>query len=110
MTESNPEATFPFFFWNCLSRAGASQFHGHVQVMLTPVNPFSNEKSQMDAFRSHFRAIPLQKQRERRTPEPTQIEAIWTIYFSLMNASVCYPPFKRTKKSNAFSRKRKKEK
>eukprot|EP00884_Botryococcus_braunii_P021830 jgi/Botrbrau1/8330/Bobra.0081s0019.1 len=36
---SNPAARFPLLVWNCLSRAGASQFHGHAQVMLSTV-PF----------------------------------------------------------------------
>ena len=25
---------FPFFIWNCLSRAGASQIHGHCQILI----------------------------------------------------------------------------
>eukprot|EP00775_Hariotina_reticulata_P011764 gene11764-11909_t len=33
--EYNPSATEPFLLWNCLPRAGASQYHGHAQVMLT---------------------------------------------------------------------------
>ncbi|KAL3133900.1 hypothetical protein ABBQ32_008355 [Trebouxia sp. C0010 RCD-2024] len=33
----HPEAHHPFFLWNCLPRAGASQFHGHAQVMLSKV-------------------------------------------------------------------------
>lgn len=28
----NPHAREPFFLWNCLPRAGASQYHGHAQV------------------------------------------------------------------------------
>lgn len=28
----NPTAVEPFFLWNCLPRAGASQYHGHAQV------------------------------------------------------------------------------
>lgn len=28
----NPRAVEPFFLWNCLPRAGASQYHGHAQV------------------------------------------------------------------------------
>lgn len=30
----HPEAKHAFLIWNCLARAGASQFHGHAQVML----------------------------------------------------------------------------
>ncbi|EFJ45930.1 hypothetical protein VOLCADRAFT_93650 [Volvox carteri f. nagariensis] len=32
---AHPDARHPFFIWNCGSRAGASQFHGHGQLMLT---------------------------------------------------------------------------
>jgi len=32
--ETDPEATYPFFLWNCLWRAGASIIHGHAQVIL----------------------------------------------------------------------------
>ncbi len=35
--QAHPEANYPFFLWNCLPRAGASQFHGHAQVMLSKV-------------------------------------------------------------------------
>ncbi len=27
--------TYPFFLWNCLQKAGASQIHGHAQVLMT---------------------------------------------------------------------------
>ncbi|GFR50092.1 hypothetical protein Agub_g12237 [Astrephomene gubernaculifera] len=32
---AHPDAHHPFFIWNCGPRAGASQFHGHGQLMLT---------------------------------------------------------------------------
>ncbi|GLC62276.1 hypothetical protein PLESTB_001865100 [Pleodorina starrii] len=32
---AHPDAAHPFFIWNCGPRAGASQFHGHGQLMLT---------------------------------------------------------------------------
>ena len=35
--ETCPEGRYPLFVWNCLARAGASQFHGHAQVMLSAV-------------------------------------------------------------------------
>ena len=28
----DPLARYPLILWNCLPRAGASQFHGHLQV------------------------------------------------------------------------------
>ena len=31
----NPQFRFPFFIWNCLPRAGASQIHGHCQIMMS---------------------------------------------------------------------------
>lgn len=32
--ESDPDAVYPFFLWNCLWRAGGSIVHGHAQVQL----------------------------------------------------------------------------
>lgn len=36
-SEQHRNAKYPLFVWNCLARAGASQFHGHAQVMISPV-------------------------------------------------------------------------
>ncbi len=33
--ETDPEARYPFFMWNCLWRAGGSIIHGHAQVTAT---------------------------------------------------------------------------
>lgn len=33
----NSRSLHPFLLWNCLPRAGASQFHGHAQVALSQV-------------------------------------------------------------------------
>jgi hypothetical protein len=33
--ETDPEACYPFFLWNCLWRSGASITHGHAQMALT---------------------------------------------------------------------------
>ena len=30
--KEHPQAEWPLLVWNCLPRAGASQFHGHAQV------------------------------------------------------------------------------
>eukprot|EP01025_Chloroclados_australasicus_P055915 TRINITY_DN6865_c0_g2_i1.p1 TRINITY_DN6865_c0_g2~~TRINITY_DN6865_c0_g2_i1.p1 ORF type:complete len:380 (+),score=24.90 TRINITY_DN6865_c0_g2_i1:93-1142(+) len=35
--QQNSCGKYPFFLWNCLARAGASQFHGHAQIMLSEV-------------------------------------------------------------------------
>ena len=32
---AHPGARHPLLLWNCLPRAGASQFHGHLQVALS---------------------------------------------------------------------------
>lgn len=34
---NNNESKYPLFVWNCLARAGASQYHAHAQVMLSKV-------------------------------------------------------------------------
>merc|ERR1712048_264186 len=34
--ELQPECRFPFTMWNCLRKAGASQIHGHLQMLLFP--------------------------------------------------------------------------
>ena len=39
---------YPLFLWNCLPRAGASQFHGHAQVMLSAM-PFPTIKRESEA-------------------------------------------------------------
>jgi len=31
----SPQFRFPFFIWNCLPRAGASQIHGHCQILMS---------------------------------------------------------------------------
>lgn len=36
----DPWATNPYFMWNCLSKAAASQQHGHAQVLLTHDRPY----------------------------------------------------------------------
>ena len=35
---AHPAARHPFLLWNCGARAGASQFHGHAQVLLSEVS------------------------------------------------------------------------
>jgi hypothetical protein len=32
---------YPFFIWNCLPRAGASQIHGHAQVLMARDQPYA---------------------------------------------------------------------
>ena len=33
--QTDPDACYPFFLWNCLWRSGASILHGHAQMLLT---------------------------------------------------------------------------
>jgi hypothetical protein len=43
----DPAARYPFIFWNCLWRAGASLLHGHLQMLLTAELPYGR----IEAFR-----------------------------------------------------------
>ena len=49
-------ASHAFFIWNCLSRAGASQYHGHAQLLLTreplPIHTRMTEAS--ESYRSLY--------------------------------------------------------
>ena len=36
---------FPFFVWNCLPRAGASQIHGHAQILMTKDRSYAKVES-----------------------------------------------------------------
>lgn len=40
MHEQNPRLIYPFLIWNCLPRAGASQKHGHMHILLTGKFPY----------------------------------------------------------------------
>jgi hypothetical protein len=35
VNKQDPQFRFPFFIWNCLPRAGASQVHGHCQILMS---------------------------------------------------------------------------
>ncbi len=39
--EEEPDYQFPFFVWNCLYKAGASQIHGHAQILMTRTIPYA---------------------------------------------------------------------
>lgn len=39
--ESNPNALYPLYTWNCLWKAGASVIHGHSQLVLTEGIPYA---------------------------------------------------------------------
>ncbi|MCC7550608.1 MAG: hypothetical protein KO316_03775 [Methanobacterium sp.] len=46
----SPQFRFPFFIWNCLSRAGASQVHGHSQILMSK-DPYARVETQQKAFK-----------------------------------------------------------
>lgn len=41
VNEHDRDFKFPFFTWNCLERAGASQIHGHAQVLVARHMPYA---------------------------------------------------------------------
>ena len=46
--QENNKYKFPFFVWNCLYKAGASQIHGHAQVLMTQEIPYAKISSIME--------------------------------------------------------------
>ncbi len=45
---------YPFFIWNCLQKAGASQVHGHAQVLITKDIHYANEQFLRKNFRNYM--------------------------------------------------------
>lgn len=55
--EDGAEAVrFPFIMWNCLEKAGASQPHGHLQMMLTEPRPYARQVWMMGVAQEYRRA------------------------------------------------------
>ncbi len=48
----NPQFKFPFFVWNCLPRAGASQVHGHCQILMSK-EPYSGVENLMKTCQNY---------------------------------------------------------
>lgn len=46
---------FPFFLWNCLPKAGASQVHGHAQVLMTDDIHYAKTQFLRKNFRNYMR-------------------------------------------------------
>lgn len=46
---------FPFFLWNCLPKAGASQVHGHAQILMANNIPYAKMQFLRKMFRSYMR-------------------------------------------------------
>jgi len=53
--QKDPTAVHPFFIWNCGPRAGASQFHGHGQLMLTRI-PVPVQARMDELYYRHYNA------------------------------------------------------
>lgn len=50
--EQDDSFKFPFFIWNCLSKAGASQIHGHAQILVSK-EPYAKIKSLRNVFQRY---------------------------------------------------------
>lgn len=48
---------FPFFVWNCLYKAGASQVHGHAQVLMTQQIPYAKIEGMKVAIEKYKESI-----------------------------------------------------
>lgn len=49
---NNSNLRFPFFIWNCLPRAGASQIHGHCQILMSN-EPYAKVKILRNAYKEY---------------------------------------------------------
>lgn len=47
--DEEPTLRHPFIMWNCLEKAGASQPHGHLQMLLTRDRPYARQASMIRA-------------------------------------------------------------
>jgi galactose-1-phosphate uridylyltransferase len=45
---------FPFFLWNCLPKAGASQVHGHAQILMADNIPYAKTAILRKIFRNYM--------------------------------------------------------
>lgn len=50
----NHHCRFPFFIWNCLPRSGASQIHGHCQIMMSK-DPYSKVETLRQTYQRYKR-------------------------------------------------------
>jgi hypothetical protein len=48
----SPQFKFPFFVWNCLPRAGASQIHGHCQILMSK-EPYAKVETLMKTYHKY---------------------------------------------------------
>jgi len=84
----------PLLVWNCLGRAGASQFHGHAQVMVSAA-PFPAMQRESDAVMQYkFRNSDSSEELERKTGKknheksllPAENEGLANYYHDLVEA------------------------
>lgn len=52
VNKHSPQFRFPFFVWNCLPRAGASQVHGHCQIMMSK-EPYARVETLRKAYQKY---------------------------------------------------------
>jgi len=48
---------WPFIMWNCLEKAGASQPHGHMQMLITRGRPYAKQASMMRVAEQYRREV-----------------------------------------------------
>lgn len=51
--EYDDKYRFPFLIWNCLYKAGASQVHGHAQIIMTKEFPYAKMENLIKAVRNY---------------------------------------------------------
>lgn len=52
----HPQFIFPFFIWNCMPRAGASQIHGHCQMLMSK-EPYGGVETLMKAGHDYKKKV-----------------------------------------------------
>jgi len=52
VNNNDPQFTYPFFIWNCLPRAGASQVHGHCQILMSK-EPYAGVQTLIKAYQNY---------------------------------------------------------
>ena len=58
--EHDQDFKYPFFTWNCLERAGASQIHGHAQVLVARKMPYAKALALLEASRRYKRKTKME--------------------------------------------------
>lgn len=48
----SPQYKFPFFVWNCMPRAGASQIHGHSQILMSK-EPYAGTEKLIKTYHNY---------------------------------------------------------